>query len=172
MNSIKSCIDNHPLLESHIRTHIKLILGPTQHTLNILIVDEPSKVALLLASLEQPGGIVENDDQVAKFKKGGGLLLLFLQSDIVLSILQEEVKLDILKGWLIDKTTYIILQLVYILPLVFIPHFPQLLRLSLAIISLKEDLILVEFSIEFLEDEDQPSCEILDFVFALIDGDH
>lgn len=98
--------------------------------------------------------------------------MFFLQGDIVLPILQEEVKLDILKGWLVDKTANVILQLVHVLPLVLVPHFSQLLRLGLAVISLKDDLVLVEFSVEFLEDEDQPSCEILDLVFPLINGHH
>lgn len=65
MNTITSCIDYHPLLEAHIRTHTELVLRPVQHALNVLVIDEPREVGLFLASLEQPRGIVEDDDQVA-----------------------------------------------------------------------------------------------------------
>lgn len=64
MNTITSCIDYHPLLEGHIRTHTELVLRPAQHALNVLVIDESREVGLFLASLEQPRGIVENDDQV------------------------------------------------------------------------------------------------------------
>jgi hypothetical protein len=50
-----------------------------------------------------------------------------LQCDVVLAILQEEIEFDILKGRFIDKIADIVLQLVYVLSLVFVPDFTQLL---------------------------------------------
>ncbi len=55
-------MNNHPLLEAPIGLYGKLILSPSQHILHIFVVYKDAEIALLLAFLEQPSGVIEEDD--------------------------------------------------------------------------------------------------------------
>jgi hypothetical protein len=79
----QSGINDHSLLETHIRSHRELVLSPPQHLLYVLVINKPRKVCLLLTLLEQSSGIVHQNNQMSKLQRTLLVLYLFcLDSDV------------------------------------------------------------------------------------------
>ncbi len=105
---------------------------------------------------------------MAELKRRVGLL----DGDIVLAVLEEEVELDVFEGGPIDEAADVVLQLIYIFPLVLVPHLPQLLLLRLSILTLKLHLSLVQLTVQLLQHQDQPPRDVLQLAFALTRAHH
>lgn len=140
--------------------------------LDILVVDESREIALLLTLFEQARGVIHQDHQMAQLEHSLPLGVLLLDGDVIFAILQEKVQFDVLQRGLVDETADIVFQLVHILSLVLVSDFSQLLSLDLSVFPLENYLILVQFSIQFFEDEDKPSSEILYLALALLHSNH
>lgn len=79
----QSGINDHSLLETHIGRHRELVLSPPQHLLDVLVINKPRKVCLLLTLLEQSRGIVHQNNQMPQLKRTLLVLYLFcLDSDV------------------------------------------------------------------------------------------
>lgn len=86
---LHSCIDDHAFLECQVGSQGKLVLGPSQHMLDVLIIQESCEIPLLLALLQQSRPIIHQNHQMTQFK--GCLGVRLLDGNILLPILQEEV---------------------------------------------------------------------------------